>query len=104
MTSSKHSSRPDDGSDALERRLDIVVTQGTPSPGGSFLLVVAGENAGKLYPLSKAELLIGRSPNADIRINEKAVSHNHARLQLDNGSCTLRDLGSTNGTFLNNEL
>jgi pSer/pThr/pTyr-binding forkhead associated (FHA) protein len=105
MTSSKHSSRqPDDGSDTLERRLDIVVTQGTPSPGGSFLLVVAGENAGKLYPLSKPELLIGRSPNADIRINEKAVSHNHARLQLDNGSCTLRDLGSTNGTFLNNEL
>jgi uncharacterized protein involved in exopolysaccharide biosynthesis len=105
MTSSKHSNRqPDDGSDTLERRLDIVVTQGTASPGGSFLLVVAGENAGKLFPLSKPELLIGRSPNADIRINEKAVSHNHARLQLENGSCTLRDLESTNGTFVNNEL
>jgi len=105
MTSSKHSNRqPDDGSDTLERRLDIVVTQGTASPGGSFLLVVAGENAGKLFPLSKPELLIGRSPNADIRINEKAVSHNHARLQLDNGACTLRDLESTNGTFVNNEL
>jgi pSer/pThr/pTyr-binding forkhead associated (FHA) protein/uncharacterized protein involved in exopolysaccharide biosynthesis len=105
MTSSKHSSRhPDDGSDTLERRLDIVVTQGTPSPGSSFLLVVAGESAGKLFPLNKPELVIGRSPNADIRINEKAVSHNHARLQMDNGICTLRDLDSTNGTFLNNEL
>jgi pSer/pThr/pTyr-binding forkhead associated (FHA) protein len=101
---SKHSSRPDDGSDTLERRLDIVVTQGTPSPGGSFLLVVAGESAGKLFPLNKAELILGRSPSADIRINEKAVSHNHARLSMDNGSCTLRDLGSTNGTFVNNEL
>jgi pSer/pThr/pTyr-binding forkhead associated (FHA) protein len=102
---SKHSSRqPEDGSDTLERRLDIVVTQGTPSPGGSFLLVVAGESAGKLFPLNKPELVIGRSPNADIRINEKAVSHNHARLQMDNGICTLRDLDSTNGTFLNNEL
>ena len=49
-------------------------------------------------------LLIRRSPNADIRINEKAVSHHHARLQLDNGACTLRDLESTNGTFVNNEL
>jgi len=102
---SKHSSRqPDDGSDTLERRLDIVVTQGTPSPGSSFLLVVAGESAGKLFPLNKAELVIGRSPSADIRINEKAVSHNHARLSMDNGSCTLRDLESTNGTFVNNEL
>ena len=102
---SKHSSRaPDDGSDTLERRLDIVVTQGTPSPGGSFLLVVAGESAGKLFPLNKAELVIGRSPSADIRINEKAVSHNHARLSMDNGACTVRDLGSTNGTFVNNEL
>ena len=102
---SKHSSRqPDDGHDTLERRLDIVVTQGAPSPGGSFLLVVAGENAGKLFPLNRPELLIGRSPNADIRINEKAVSHQHARLAIDNGVCTLRDLESTNGTFLNNEL
>jgi pSer/pThr/pTyr-binding forkhead associated (FHA) protein len=102
---SKHSSRqPDDGSDTLERRLDIVVTQGTPSPGGSFLLVVAGESAGKLFPLNKPELVIGRSPSADIRINEKAVSHNHARLSMDNGVCTLRDLESTNGTFVNNEL
>lgn len=102
---SKHSSRqPDDGSDTLERRLDIVVTQGTPSPGGSFLLVVAGESAGKLFPLNKQELVIGRSPNADIRINEKAVSHNHARLAMENGVCTLRDLESTNGTFVNNEL
>jgi uncharacterized protein involved in exopolysaccharide biosynthesis len=102
---SKHSSRqPDDGSDTLERRLDIVVTQGTPSPGGSFLLVVAGESAGKLFPLNKPELIIGRSPSADIRINEKAVSHNHARLAMDNGVCTLRDLESTNGTFVNNEL
>ena len=102
---SKHSSRaPDDGSDTLERRLDIVVTQGTPSPGGSFLLVVAGDSAGKLFPLNKPELVIGRSPSADIRINEKAVSHNHARLSMDNGVCTVRDLGSTNGTFVNNEL
>lgn len=105
MTSKHHSSRqPDDGHDTLERRLDIVVTQGTPTPGGSFLLVVAGENAGKLFPLNKPELLIGRSPSADIRINEKAVSHHHARLTLEGGVCTLRDLDSTNGTFLNNEL
>src|SRR5688572_25296984 len=104
MTSKHSSHQPDEGSDTLERRLDIVVTQGTPSPGGSFLLVVAGENAGKLFPLNKPVLLIGRSPNADIRINEKAVSHHHARLHLDNGACTLRDLESTNGTFVNNEL
>jgi uncharacterized protein involved in exopolysaccharide biosynthesis len=102
MNSSKPSNN---GSEPLERRLDIVVTQGSAAPTGkSFLLVVAGETAGKLFPLSKQELFIGRSANADIRINEKAVSHMHARLRLTEIDCAINDMGSTNGTFVNNEL
>lgn len=106
MNSSKPSSpSPNNGTEPLERRLDIVVTQGSSAPTGkSFLLVVAGETAGKLFPLSKQELFIGRSANADIRINEKAVSHMHARLRLNENECSINDLGSTNGTFVNNEL
>jgi pSer/pThr/pTyr-binding forkhead associated (FHA) protein len=105
MNGSKPSSPPNNGSEPLERRLDIVVTQGNATPPGkSFLLVVAGETAGKLFPLSKPELFIGRSANADIRINEKAVSHMHARLRLTELDCAINDMGSTNGTFVNNEL
>ena len=106
MNGSKPSSpSPNNGSEPLERRLDIVVTQGNAAPQGkSFLLVVAGETAGKLFPLSKSELFIGRSANADIRINEKAVSHMHARLRLNDTDCAINDMGSTNGTFVNNEL
>ncbi len=89
-------------SDTLERRLDIVVTQGgVANPTGSFLLVVSGEAAGKLFPLNKPDLVIGRSPSADIRINEKAVSHTHARVKADGERFTIRDLGSTNGTLVN---
>src|SRR5262245_16139852 len=106
MNSSKPSSpAPGSNGDSLERRLDIVVTQvNAPTQGKALLLVVAGETAGKLFPLTKTELFIGRSANADIRINEKAVSHMHARLRLSGADCSINDLGSTNGTFVNNEL
>ena len=90
---------------SLERSLDIVVTQGSPAPStGSFLLVVDGPMAGKLFPLNRPELIVGRSPQADIRLNEKAVSHTHARIRSDGSHCTIEDLKSTNGTLVNNEL
>lgn len=41
---------------------------------------------------------IGR--NGDIRINDESVSRRHAEFQLRGNEIFLRDLGSTNGTFL----
>lgn len=100
-----HSSKSNNSSrSTLERRLDIVVTQGTANATGSFLLVVSGEQSGKLFPLNKPKLIIGRSPNADVRVNEKAVSHKHAGISVDGQHYTIRDLGSTNGTLVNGNL
>ena len=46
--------------------------------------------------------LIGRDENADIRIKTEKVSRNHAEIEW-NGQCfVVRDLGSTNGSLLNN--
>ncbi len=49
----------------------------------------------------KREITIGRTPSNDIRIPEAGVSSSHARLLYTDGSLTLIDLSSTNGTFVN---
>lgn len=45
--------------------------------------------------------LVGRSPLADLRLESRQVSSEHARLAWDRERWTLRDLGSSNGTFVN---
>lgn len=49
------------------------------------------------------ELSVGRSPDNDLVIDDSSVSKRHAVLRWDaaNSRCTVQDLTSTNGTFLN---
>ncbi len=63
-----------------------------------ILLPVGG---GDPIPLLKSELVIGRRPKCDIRLDFENVSGKHAVLALHNGLWTVRDLGSTNGTAVN---
>lgn len=44
---------------------------------------------------------IGRTTSCDIYINDQSVSKMHAEIIVNNGEITVRDLGSTNGTFIN---
>ena len=50
--------------------------------------------------LKEGENLIGRSPDAAIRIDTSKVSRRHARILIEGVTATLEDLGSKNGTFL----
>lgn len=45
--------------------------------------------------------LVGRSPNAEIRLSDPSVSAEHARLLLDDDGAKIMDVGSKNGTILN---
>jgi len=63
-----------------------------------ILLPVGG---GDPIPLLKSELVVGRRPKCDIRLDFENVSGKHAVLALHNGLWTVRDLGSTNGTSVN---
>ncbi|MFN2226585.1 MAG: FHA domain-containing protein, partial [Anaerolineae bacterium] len=52
-------------------------------------------------PLTGEEVVIGRDPGADLVIPSPLVSRRHACVYPDNGQYLVRDLGSTNHTFLN---
>jgi hypothetical protein len=61
----------------------------------------AGPTPGKLYPLDKPELLIGRELVNDIVISDADVSRKHARLLQQGEGWLVEDLASTNGTYVN---
>lgn len=67
------------------------------------LVVKQGPNSGEEYPLDKLPAVIGRQPGADIMIDDKRISRQHARLTERNGQLQIEDLGSSNGTFVNGE-
>lgn len=58
---------------------------------------------GDPIPLLKEELIIGRRPTCDIRLDFENVSSRHCVLRLINHVWHVRDLGSTNGTSLNGQ-
>jgi|SRR5947209_2098823 len=62
-----------------------------------------GHAAGMIYDIGEGAVL-GRGDAADIRLEDPFASSRHARLVVQGGIVVLEDLGSTNGTYLNDEL
>jgi hypothetical protein len=56
---------------------------------------------GRRIALDGGGALIGRSRDCDVVVSDASVSRHHARIQLDGGAWVLGDLGSTNGTRIN---
>jgi hypothetical protein len=67
------------------------------------LKVLEGDEAGTVFAVAKPRVTIGRG-NADIIINDRVVSRLHCALEISEDSVLLRDLGSTNGTIVGNQL
>lgn len=67
------------------------------------LVVIYGQAIGHKYLLKPGEILIGRSSQAQIQIDHESVSRRHARILLSESGVALSDLGSTNGTYVNDE-
>jgi predicted component of type VI protein secretion system len=70
-----------------------------PLPGILGLLQPVG--GGDPIPLTKPEMLIGRRPACDIRLDYENISGKHCALRFLNGLWMVKDLGSTNGTTVN---
>lgn len=64
------------------------------------LAVILGANAGHIYSVGKARVVMGRGQGCDIQLQDSEVSRRHAMLEVRGDDAMLVDLGSTNGTFM----
>ena len=65
------------------------------------LAVIAGTQAGTVFQINKARVLLGRGSAMDIQLRDSEVSRRHAALEIRDPRVTLTDLGATNGTWVN---
>jgi DNA-binding NtrC family response regulator len=64
------------------------------------LLVCSGPDTGREITLAAPCLRVGTAPDNDVVLTDRTVSRRHAELQRTPDGLLVRDLGSTNGTFL----
>lgn len=64
------------------------------------LRVIRGPEPGALWTLFEGEAIVGRGPQASVRIDDDSVSLQHARIIVGAAGVTLRDLGSELGTYV----
>ncbi len=68
----------------------------------AYLIVISGKSVGKMFKLAAVESVIGRSDDAEIRLEDDGVSRKHAKIvKSPDGTVKLIDLNSTNGTYFN---
>jgi VWFA-related protein len=67
----------------------------------SWLVVMDGSMKGDEFMFESMPAIIGRSPSADVRIQDDTVSGQHAKVFLQGDTVFINDLASTNGTFVN---
>ena len=65
------------------------------------LSIIEGPDKGKKYALVKSATKIGKKENNDFIVSDSTVSRNHMIIEYSSDSFQLRDLGSTNGTYVN---
>jgi predicted component of type VI protein secretion system len=70
-------------------------------PLSELLGILTPVGGGDPIPLLKPEMVIGRRPGCDIRLDYENISGKHCNLRFINGIWMVRDLGSTNGTTVN---
>ncbi len=66
-------------------------------------LVVGGDLNGTIFDLPDGETIVGRSPECSIPLEFQGISRKHFKVLVRNENCEIEDLGSSNGTFLNNQ-
>ncbi len=74
---------------------------GIEAPKEASLVQIYGPNLGERYILDKAELSVGRDENCDIVLDNENVSRFHARFKCIGPQTHFEDLGSTNGSLVN---
>ncbi len=67
-------------------------------PNNAFLII-----NGRIFPLDRNEVSIGRSLDNQLVINDLGVSRTHAKLLARGGRFSIKDQNSTSGTYVNGQ-
>jgi predicted component of type VI protein secretion system len=67
------------------------------------LLIVKENGSSQEIVLRKPRIVVGREPGCELRIPLPSVSRQHCEFIIESGSITVRDMGSSNGTYINKE-
>ncbi|WP_300430645.1 FHA domain-containing protein [uncultured Nocardioides sp.] len=91
----------------LTSRMGVVGGAVAPSPKGGGpprLVVLMGQEPGRRFSLDSGHVIVGRSEECDIQLDDTKVSRKHARVaRREDGAWYVEDLGSRNGTLVNGE-
>ena len=68
---------------------------------GALVIRSGGGRVGQSFPLHGERMTIGRSPDAEVFLDDVTVSRDHAVLVRRSGAWFLDDSGSLNGTYVN---
>jgi pSer/pThr/pTyr-binding forkhead associated (FHA) protein len=68
--------------------------------GEPVLVLLEDDQPTKTIPIGR-RVRIGRQADNDLAVSDPGVSRHHAEIINERGTCTLHDLGSTNGTYVN---
>ncbi|MBL0888752.1 FHA domain-containing protein FhaB/FipA [Myceligenerans indicum] len=80
-----------------------VMSAGPRSGAPTRLVVVAGPLTGTTIPLTQSGILIGRAPSCTLVLDDDYSSSRHARIYPQGNQWYVEDLGSTNGTYMNDQ-
>lgn len=82
---------------------DVVVNLGELAPGVGTLVVRSGSQAGQTFALTERVTHLGRHPDSEISLDDITVSRRHAEVERADAGYVVRDVGSLNGTYVNNQ-
>jgi DNA-binding NtrC family response regulator len=96
---------PAPASEAPQRSTDrppaLIRSSLAPAPQLQFCLrVTHGAELGLLHTIGAAPVIVGTSASSDVCLSDRSVSRAHCQLFARDGECVIRDLGSTNGTYV----
>jgi pSer/pThr/pTyr-binding forkhead associated (FHA) protein len=75
-------------------------TKGIPASCQASVAILEGYAAGMEYPIKKTYAVIGRSRYAAVPLKDPLVSRRHAAIMFHENAFILKDLDSTNGTYM----
>ena len=76
---------------------------GSPTGPSGLLVVQSGPDAGRSFPLSEGQNILGRDLSCAIQLGDDTVSQRHCALRLEGDTVSAYDLGSSNGTWVDGQ-